>query len=167
MSPESGEVAPLQLSLPSLTAADLASVRGFMSDSLRSLQCESAIDALVLAVDEVCANLAEHASTAGMAGPVCISVRCDASDAIIVVEDHGPPFHPADAPAPDLTSDWQDRRVGGLGWFLVRQMVDSLTYEAATIGTAASRNDPTAPIPTNRLTLVKRDARQAPPIGSH
>jgi anti-sigma regulatory factor (Ser/Thr protein kinase) len=153
--------------MPSLTAADLASVRAFVTESLRSLRCETVIDAMVLAVDEVCANLAEHASTAGMAGPVCISVRCDASDAIIVVEDHGPPFHPADAPAPDLTSDWQDRRVGGLGWFLVRQMVDSLTYEAATFSVAAAPSDQPANIPTNRLTLVKRDARQAPPIGSN
>lgn len=142
-------------------------MRAFVSESLRTLQCETAVDPMVLAVDEVCANLAEHGSTAGLAGTVSISVRCDASDAIIVVEDHGTPFHPSEAPAPDLTSDWQDRRVGGLGWFLVRQMVDSLTYEAATVGVAATDAESITQRPTNRLTLVKRDVRQAPPLGSN
>jgi anti-sigma regulatory factor (Ser/Thr protein kinase) len=47
--------------------------------------------------------------------------------------------------------DWQERAVGGLGWFLVRQMVDDIQYESSADAEGAF----------NRLTLVKRIA--APP----
>ncbi len=146
----------LTLELPALTDADLGAIRAFVARGLESVDCGSATDAFVLAVDEVCANLAEHTSADGQTGPVCIRVRRTGLDAIIVVEDSGRPFHPASAPAPDLDTDWPDRRVGGLGWFFVRQMVDDINYETVTT--------PRGPI--NRLTLTKRGARRAPHIAS-
>jgi serine/threonine-protein kinase RsbW len=153
--------APSELALPALTNADLGTIRDFLRQALERLDCPGACDAAVLAVDEVCANLAEHGAKDGHAGPVRISVRRAASDAIITVEDEGPPFHPADAPPPDLASDWEDRRVGGLGWFLVRQMVDDLTYESTP------RSVDGVPVGVrNRLTLIKRDSCRAPHIAS-
>lgn len=153
----SGDRAPRILTLPSITVADLAPIREFVGRALLELDCAWATDAFVLAVDEVCANLAEHGLRDGKQRPVWIHVRTDASDAIIVVEDEGPSFNPADAPLPDLESDWDLRRVGGLGWFLVRQMVDEMIYEASTTAN-------TAPPPRNRLTLIKRAGSRAPHI---
>ena len=144
------------LQLPALTVADLGAIRAFVARGLEFVDCGSATDAFVLAVDEVCANLAEHSSGDGQTGPVCISVRRTGLDAIIVVEDSGRPFHPASAPAPDLVTEWPDRRVGGLGWFFVRQMVDDINYETV----------PTPRGPINRLTLTKHGARRAPHIAS-
>ena len=146
-----------ELRIDALTIADLARIREFLQASLAQLDCPGATDALVLAVDEVCANLAEHGSADGNAGPVRIGVRRAASDAIIVVEDEGPPFHPGDAPPPDLDTAWESRRVGGLGWFLVRQMVDELTY--VSIPRLAGDTPVGA---QNCLTLVKRDSCRAP-----
>ena len=70
--------------------------------------------------------------------------------------DRGRPFDPSYAPAPDLDSDWEDRRIGGLGWFLVRQMVDELLYDSTT--------DTDGPL--NRLTLIKRGAAAGAPTPS-
>jgi anti-sigma regulatory factor (Ser/Thr protein kinase) len=150
---------PTELAIPALTIADLGAIRAFLREALERLDCPGACDAIVLAVDEVCANLAEHGAKDGQAGPVRISVRRAAFDAIITVEDEGPPFDPADAPPPDLESDWADRRVGGLGWFLVRQVVDALTYES----TPRSVDDVQVGV-RNRLTLIKRDSCRAPHI---
>lgn len=138
----------LTLHVPAMTASALPAIRQFVTASLRTLGCAGATDALVLAVDEVCANIAEHGFDPDPPGPALISVRSDGSDAIIVVDDSGRPFTPGDAPPPDLDSDWQDRRVGGLGWYLIQQMVDVIQYE------------PISPEPgmTNRLTLTKRHA---------
>jgi anti-sigma regulatory factor (Ser/Thr protein kinase) len=135
-----------ELQLTPLTLDRLAEIRTFLAHTLTSLGCAAAVDAFVLAVDEVCANLVQHADAGTFPGPTRVTVQRRDNDAIIVVEDRGRPFDPADAPAPDLTSAWEERRVGGLGWFLVRQMVDELSYHTTTLADG----------PLNRLTLVKR-----------
>ena len=43
--------------------------------------------------------------------------------------DSGIPFDPTAANMPDITLDATDRPVGGLGIYLVRSIMDSVTYE--------------------------------------
>ncbi len=47
----------------------------------------------------------------------------------IILRDHGDSFDPASVPEPDLTCDLEDRRVGGLGVYLIRQLMDEVSYE--------------------------------------
>ena len=65
-------------------------------------------------------------------------------DAITIeITDEGRSFDPLnDAPEPDLTSPLEERRVGGLGVYLARTMMDELVYRRE-----GNRN---------HLTLVKR-----------
>lgn len=135
------------LALSPLSLDRLAEIREFLTTALHDLGCASSVDAFVLAVDEICANLVQHAEVGEYPGPTRVTVRRCGPDAIITVEDRGRPFDPADAPAPDLTSSWEDRPVGGLGWFLVKQMVDELTYVSTAIEDGV----------INRLTLIKRN----------
>ena len=135
------------LALSPLSLNRLAEIREFLSQSLTDLGCASSVDAFVLAVDEICANLVQHAEVGDYPGPTRVTVRRSGPDAIITVEDRGRPFDPVNAPPPDLTSDWEDRPVGGLGWFLVRQMVDDLTYVSSNVSDGV----------LNRLTLIKRN----------
>lgn len=65
------------------------------------------------------------------AGPHTIRVRLEADDAEVraEVEDDAAPFDPFnEAPEPDLDASVEDRRVGGLGVFLVKQSMDRATY---------------------------------------
>lgn len=140
------DVAERSLALTPLSLDRLAEIRGFLAQSLTELDCAASIDAFVLAVDEICANLVQHAEVGAFPGPTRVTVRREGLDAIITVEDRGRPFDPSDAPAPDLTSNWEDRPVGGLGWFLVKQMVDDLTYSSTPVDDGL----------VNRLTLIKR-----------
>ena len=144
--PSDGRLHVLELS--PLTLDRLAEVRAFLRDALAALEAPGAVDALVMAVDEVCANLVQHAPPGTTPGPSRVSVRRDADRVIVEVEDRGHPFDPADAPPPDLDAPWEERRVGGLGWFLVRQMVDDLRYESHQADDG----------PFNRLTLTRRAA---------
>lgn len=44
--------------------------------------------------------------------------------------DNGKPFDPTlDAPEPDVMASLEDRKIGGLGIFMVRKMSKSLAYE--------------------------------------
>ena len=65
-------------------------------------------------------------------------------DAVTIeITDEGRSFDPLnDAPEPDLTSPLEERRVGGLGVYLARTMMDELVYRR--------EGD------RNHLTLVKR-----------
>ena len=101
--------------------------------------------ALRLAVEEVCTNLIVHGYRNRPAGPIEV-VAHDAADRVtLVIHDRSPPFDPKNAPSPDLTSDAEHRRIGGLGWHLVKKMVDEIRYVPGT---------PSG----NQLTLVKRKA---------
>jgi len=112
-------------------------------------QCEAAgappavCDAVRHAVEEACANVIEHGYPPGARGAIRISVALDAQQATITIADDAPAFDPTTVPAPDLSSDWRERRIGGLGWHLIRSMMDEVRH---------------APGPTggNVLTLIKR-----------
>lgn len=95
-----------------------------------------------VAVEEVCTNIIEHGYGAG-GGPIDVLLRGDDDVIVVSIRDRAAPFRPDDAPPPDLTSDWTERTAGGLGWHLIRQLMDRLEYESSV--TAG-----------NELTLVKR-----------
>lgn len=84
--------------------------------------------AFELALEEVFMNVVRHGSPQGTAPWVEVSLALTADGLAMTVEDDGPPFDPLTRPAPDLTASLHERPVGGLGVFLVRQMMDAVSY---------------------------------------
>jgi serine/threonine-protein kinase RsbW len=79
-----------------------------------------------MAFDEVISNIAAYGSAHD---PIRINVTITASDVRAEVIDDGVAFDPLQLPDPDVTSGVDDRAIGGLGVFLVRKMMDDVTYE--------------------------------------
>jgi anti-sigma regulatory factor (Ser/Thr protein kinase) len=77
----------------------------------------------------VCTNIVLHGYGAGEPGPITVEVDRADDGARVTITDEGRAFDPADAPVPDLAAPWEEREAGGLGWHLVRQVVDELRYE--------------------------------------
>ena len=98
--------------------------------------------ALRLAVDEACSNVIAHGYR-GAAGTIRLAVAVADGRAVVTVTDEAPPFDPALVPPPDLDAPWAERRSGGLGWHLIRSVVDEVRHRPA-----GARG--------NVLTLVKR-----------
>ena len=48
---------------------------------------------------------------------------------VITLRDAGVPFNPLDSTDPDTTLSAEERQIGGLGIFICKQMMDSLTYK--------------------------------------
>ncbi len=46
----------------------------------------------------------------------------------IEIRDRGIPFNPLSLAAPDVQADLADRRIGGMGVFLIRKMADRVDY---------------------------------------
>jgi serine/threonine-protein kinase RsbW len=80
-----------------------------------------------LAVEEVVTNVIVHGY--GEAGGE-IRVSCSADDSAIEirVEDSADPFDPLSLPEPDISASIDDRKIGGLGIFLTRQVMDDIRY---------------------------------------
>ena len=82
---------------------------------------------LQLAVEEVITNTIVH-GYAGTPGTIAICCRAGPDEVIIEISDDAPAFDPLQAPEPDTSADLDDRKIGGLGIFLIRKVTDSATY---------------------------------------
>ncbi|MDE2836499.1 MAG: ATP-binding protein [Chloroflexota bacterium] len=58
-----------------------------------------------------------------------VKLTCNEEDLVIEITDEGKPFDPLhDAPDPDMDSPMEERRIGGLGVYLVRTMTSDMQY---------------------------------------
>ena len=84
---------------------------------------------LNLALEETVTNVMLYAYPKGTDGMVDIEVIPGDHELEFVVSDYGTPFDPTAAPEANVNLGVEERPIGGLGIFLVRQIMDSVTYE--------------------------------------
>ena len=101
-------------------------VSGFAGDHGFS---ESKIHDIQLATEEALLNIFEYAYPGEHKGEVEVSceMRSD-SELNIRILDTGIPFDILSLSAPDLTCPLPDRKIGGLGCYLIRKMADDVQY---------------------------------------
>jgi sigma-B regulation protein RsbU (phosphoserine phosphatase) len=137
-----GEADDLVLDLHA-TSADVghaqAAVREFCA--ARALP-GPATDDLILALDEVLANIVEHGYRNDPAGTIRLRARGGVHAVELEIRDRAPAFDPLAAAPPDLTMPFSQRAIGGLGIHLARSVIDTIEY---------AREDG-----ENRLRLIKR-----------
>jgi serine/threonine-protein kinase RsbW len=80
-----------------------------------------------LAVEEAITNVIVHGYTQGT-GKILITCRTAHGLVEVQIEDTAPPFNPLSIPEPDITDAVEDRKIGGLGVFLIRQVMDEIVY---------------------------------------
>ncbi len=82
-----------------------------------------------LVLDELVSNVIRHGLKDDHEHVIDVSLSCQGDELIIEVVDDGVPFNPLDSPIPDINKPIEERRIGGLGIHLVRQIMDNLAYE--------------------------------------
>ena len=102
----------------------MAFVDGHLEEYGCSPKAQMQID---VAVEEIFVNIASYAYTPET-GPA--TVRLDIRDgvAFITFIDSGTPYDPLAKPDPDVNLSAEDRPIGGLGIFLVKKSMDSVSY---------------------------------------
>ena len=109
--------------------AHLAAIRKFVVDTSRSLGAGGqAIRDLQLAVDEVCSNSIRHGYD-GREGQIEVTVERVGRSIKVVARDWGRAFDPEQVPVPDPNLPLEERSLGGLGLFLVHQVMDEVRFE--------------------------------------
>jgi serine/threonine-protein kinase RsbW len=106
----------------------LALAREFVAQEGRKLGADDrTVRDIQLAVDEACTNIIRHAY--GERGGK-IQIRIDSIDdgIRVIVRDWGAAFDPEVVPHPDVAAPLSERALGGLGLFLMRQVMDSVDF---------------------------------------
>ena len=102
----------------------------FVDAIARKKQLDTALSSsLNLALEETVTNVMLYAYPKGTDGTVDIEMVPRDNALVFIVSDCGTPFDPTAAPEADVNLGVEERPIGGLGIFLVRQIMDSVSYE--------------------------------------
>jgi serine/threonine-protein kinase RsbW len=82
-----------------------------------------------LALEELLTNVIHYAYSSDEKGLVEVACSLEDSRFHLSIHDWGQPFDPLEREDPDLTMGIDERRIGGLGIHLVRQMADEFYYQ--------------------------------------
>ena len=82
-----------------------------------------------LAIEEAVVNVMNYAYPPGQRGDVTIEAASNDTRLKFTIIDSGKPFDPTVQADVDTTLPASERRIGGLGIHLVRQIMDSINYE--------------------------------------
>ena len=98
---------------------------------------------LNLSLDELITNIVSYGYQDSDEHEIRVTLTEQNGSLVVVLEDDGIAFDPfTAAPAPDLEASVEERRIGGLGVYFVKTLMDEATYERLDSH--------------NRITLIQR-----------
>ena len=96
-----------------------------------------------LSLDELITNIVSYGYRDADEHEIRVTLTEQDRSIVVVVEDDAVAFDPfTSAPAPDLEASVEERRIGGLGVYFVKTLMDEVAYERVD--------------GVNRITLVQR-----------
>lgn len=111
--------------------SQLDAVQGFVDEALAQVPCtlETQIQ-LQIAVEELFVNIASYAYSPG-GGEAVIGCQVEREPPSITIQfrDWGKPFNPLAGEDADVTLSAEERKVGGLGIYMVKTTMDETHYE--------------------------------------
>ncbi|MBQ1229625.1 MAG: SpoIIE family protein phosphatase, partial [Clostridia bacterium] len=108
----------------------LSDILGFVDQTLESCECPMKIQtAICVAIEEVFVNVAHYAYGDGE-GEMALGIGFDpeSREMTFRMTDRGIPFDPLQKPDPDITLSAEEREIGGLGIFITKKTMDTVTY---------------------------------------
>lgn len=112
--------------------ANLDTVLGFLEEELELAECPMKLAMkIVVCVEELYVNIVSYAYD-GAEGECTIGLERDDKqpDKIrIIISDSGKYFNPLNKEDPDITLTADERDMGGLGIFMVKNIMDAISYE--------------------------------------
>jgi serine/threonine-protein kinase RsbW len=109
----------------------LGDLRVFLSGVLSSKGLSEVVqNQLVLAVEEVCANLIIHSHGCNPQDHILLTVSVSNGKIIFEIFDSGQAFNILEYRAPEIADVIKKKRKGGLGILLVRKIMDKIEFES-------------------------------------
>jgi anti-sigma regulatory factor (Ser/Thr protein kinase) len=107
---------------------NLDAVLAFIESELEATNFPAELQQRIsIAVEEIFMNIANYAYSPEVGG---VAIRISIGDGVTIeFEDKGKPYNPLERKNPNMNIPLEDREIGGLGIFMVKQMMDSVKYE--------------------------------------
>jgi anti-sigma regulatory factor (Ser/Thr protein kinase) len=83
---------------------------------------------LKLAVEEAVVNVILYAYPGEINKDIFISLEHNEEKVTVVITDYGVAFDPTTAPLPDIALPLEKRPIGGMGTFLIKQLMTKVSY---------------------------------------
>lgn len=101
---------------------------GFAEEELEKMDCPlKIVMQITVCVEEVFVNIA-HYAYGDAVGSMKLSLSACDGGVEIEFRDRGIPFDPLAREDPDISLSAEERKVGGLGIYMVKQTMDDVTY---------------------------------------
>ncbi len=113
----------------SCTKNNLKSIRSFVTEYLETLALSDVLmNQIVLAVDEICANLIIHANNEDPSKYIYLTVTEPNNAVQFEIKDNGIAFKSSDYKEPDILEHVRVGKKGGVGIALVRRIMDKVEF---------------------------------------
>lgn len=118
------------ITVPAVTE-ELDTVLAFIQNELSQIHCPPKIETqIAIAVEEIFVNIAHYAYRPEVGdATICCQIQTPPIQISIAFLDSGKPYDPLKNDDPDISLSAEDRRIGGLGIFMVKRMMDEVKYE--------------------------------------
>ena len=113
------------------TIENMNTVTAFVDDFLDQIACpmKSRIQ-INIVIDEIFGNICHYAYKDSIGA---VTVRVESGNTpkavFLTFTDNGIPYNPLDTEDPDITLSSEERKIGGLGIYLVKKNMDEMKYE--------------------------------------
>ena len=115
----------LKLTVPMASSNSFAALRSFTDDLVGKLAVTQKIANKVnVVIDEIYSNIANYSG----ADTAEIEYEISGGKLVLTFTDNGVEYNPLDTKEPDITLCAEDRKIGGLGIFMVKKMTESMEY---------------------------------------
>jgi anti-sigma regulatory factor (Ser/Thr protein kinase) len=120
----------------------LDEIRDYVGQKARAARfSDKDVYSIQLATDEAASNIIEHAYAGVSNAEFELSCAFENNGLVITLVDQGKSLDLSKVEQPDVKADLSQRKIGGLGIFLMRKLMDEVRYEVTGAG--------------NVLTLIK------------
>lgn len=110
--------------------SQLAVIRDFITGHAEECKIPGQVlNALILAVDEAATNIVKHAYHYATDKEIHIVFQVTDEECTVSLTDFGDSFDPSLIPQPNMKEYLQQHRVGGLGLYLIRTLMDGMEYK--------------------------------------
>ena len=109
----------------------IPAVTDFVDRELERADCPLRVKIQIdIVIDELFSNIVHYAyGKEGGQVRVQIEMENDPRAVRITFQDEGMPFNPLEREDPDVTGSARERKIGGLGIFMVKKSMDAVLYE--------------------------------------
>jgi sigma-B regulation protein RsbU (phosphoserine phosphatase) len=110
--------------------SEITKLNAFVKSATASLNMETGLaNQIKLAVEEAVTNIIDYAYPTDTEDNISVTIEADESRIRFILCDSGAEFDPTGVSKADTTLTVDERPIGGLGVFLVRNLMDSINYE--------------------------------------